>query len=68
MPDDGAGRSPEGGTGIGLTVSRGLAQAMGGSLTADSAGHGQGAEFVLTLPAVDSSMPADQLDQPMPRP
>ena len=68
VPDDGAGRSPEGGTGIGLTVSRGLAQAMGGSLTADSAGHGQGAEFVLTLPAVDSSMPADQLDQPMPRP
>ena len=68
VPDDGAGRSPEGGTGIGLTVSRGLAQAMGGSLTADSAGHGQGAEFVLTLPAVDSSTPADQLDQPMPRP
>ncbi len=68
VPDDGAARSPEGGTGIGLTVSRGLAQAMGGSLTADSAGHGQGAEFVLTLPAVDSSTPADQLDQPMPRP
>ena len=68
VTDDGAGRSREGGTGIGLTVSRGLAQAMGGSLTVESPGHGQGAEFVLTLPAVDSSMAAGQPDRPMPRP
>ena len=68
VTDDGAGRSREGGNGIGLTVSRGLAQAMGGSLTVESPGHGQGAEFALTLPAVDRSMAAGQPDRPMPRP
>lgn len=68
VPDATTGRPLEGGTGIGLTVSRGLAQAMGGSLRATSAGVGQGAEFVLTLPVsptrTNSSQPAD----PMPRP
>lgn len=68
VPDATTGRPREGGTGIGLTVSRGLAQAMGGSLRATSAGVGQGAEFVLTLPVsptrTNSSQPAD----PMPRP
>jgi signal transduction histidine kinase len=40
----------EGGTGLGLTISRRLARSMGGDVTLDS-GPGQGASFTLTLPA-----------------
>lgn len=39
------------GAGIGLTISRGLAIAHGGTLTATSPGEGHGATFTLTLPA-----------------
>ena len=39
-----------GGSGIGLTIARHLAWAMGGELTAVSAGPGQGSTFTLTLP------------------
>ena len=39
------------GSGIGLTIARGIARAHGGDLTARSAGPGHGATFVLTLPA-----------------
>lgn len=39
-----------GGTGVGLTIARALAQAQGGTLTAHSAGAGRGAVFILTLP------------------
>ncbi|WP_293883070.1 sensor histidine kinase KdpD [Sphingomonas sp.] len=39
-----------GGSGLGLFISRRLAQAMGGDIVVDS-GPGQGARFVLTLPA-----------------
>lgn len=39
-----------GGSGIGLTIARHLAWAMGGDLTAASAGPGQGSRFTLTLP------------------
>ncbi len=46
------GRRPgEGGTGIGLTISRELMRAQGGDLVAASAGPGQGATFTATLPA-----------------
>lgn len=38
------------GSGIGLTVSRGIARAHGGELVARSDGPGHGATFVLTLP------------------
>jgi len=41
---------PEDGTGVGLTVSRGIAEAHGGSLSAESPGRGRGARFVLALP------------------
>lgn len=39
-----------GGSGIGLTVSRHLAWAMGGDITAASEGIGRGSTFTLTLP------------------
>lgn len=38
------------GTGIGLTISRSIARAHGGDVTATSAGLGHGASFTLTLP------------------
>ncbi len=43
------GRSSDGGSGLGLYISRRLAEAMGGSLTVESA-KGQGARFTLELP------------------
>lgn len=39
-----------GGSGIGLTIARSLAQAMGGDIQAESAGLGQGSSFTLRLP------------------
>lgn len=40
-----------GGTGLGLFISRGIAQASGGQLTAASPGRGQGTTFTLRLPS-----------------
>jgi len=39
-----------GGSGVGLTIARALATAMGGTLRAESAGTGKGATFTLVLP------------------
>jgi signal transduction histidine kinase len=44
------GRSGDGGTGLGLYISRRLARAMGGDLSVEAT-PGQGARFVLELPA-----------------
>jgi histidine kinase len=38
------------GSGIGLTIARGIARAHGGDVTATSPGRGLGASFVLELP------------------
>ncbi|MEO5707427.1 MAG: ATP-binding protein [Alteraurantiacibacter sp.] len=43
------GRSGDGGSGLGLYISRRLAEAMGGTLSVESA-KGQGARFILELP------------------
>ena len=66
VPDGTGSTRRDGGTGIGLTVSRGIARAMGGDLTASSPGVGQGAEFTLTLPVATDTQDGRQLDQPMP--
>jgi signal transduction histidine kinase len=46
------GRGGDGGSGLGLYISRRLARAMGGDLTASST-LGEGARFTLELPAGD---------------
>lgn len=46
LPDDGA----EGGSGLGLFISRGLVERHGGSLEAGSPGPGRGATFTAELP------------------
>lgn len=40
------------GLGVGLTIAKRLAELHGGDITASSAGHGRGAEFVLSLPLI----------------
>jgi len=41
-----------GGTGLGVYISRQMAQAMGGKLYAESPGKGKGSTFILELPLV----------------
>lgn len=52
-----------GGAGVGLTIARALAIAMGGTLTASSPGLGRGSTFTLWLPAAQGSAPVS----PQPR-
>lgn len=42
--------APAGGSGIGLTIARGITRAHGGNITATSGGLGQGATFTVRLP------------------
>lgn len=48
----------EGGLGLGLALSRGLAELHGGTLEARSEGRGKGSEFVLRLPLAELPPPA----------
>lgn len=52
---DSARNRDHGGSGVGLAISRALAEAHGGTLTARSEGPGHGAVFTLTLPAAPDS-------------
>jgi len=64
------GRSGDGGSGLGLYISRRLARAMGGELSVESE-EGEGASFILDLPAdpgaSESEDSADRGDRPLPR-
>ena len=46
------------GSGVGLTIARGIARAHGGDLVAHSSGIGRGAVVTLTLPVRDAQTPA----------
>ena len=56
-------RRPNGGLGIGLALSRKLIEMHGGTITASSAGLGQGAEFEIRLPLSATQSP----QSPQPR-
>ena len=51
----GAGDSENSGSGLGLAISRGIVEAHGGRIWAESDGLGSGTKFTLTLPVADSA-------------
>ncbi|MBX7531529.1 HAMP domain-containing histidine kinase [Qipengyuania sp. 1XM1-15A] len=50
------GKQGDGGSGLGLYISRRIARAMGGDLTVESA-KGQGARFTLSVPVAEADVP-----------
>ena len=51
----GSGERAPAGTGLGLAICRGLVEAHGGRIRAESSGPGQGARFTFTLPVAERS-------------
>ena len=49
--------SPAEGTGLGLAICKGLVEAHGGRIRAESGGRGQGARFTFTIPAAGEHAP-----------
>ena len=57
-PGDADAKSGLRGSGLGLAICKGLVEAHGGRIRAESAGPGQGARFIFTLPAAGDSTDA----------
>ncbi|HEY4212419.1 MAG TPA: ATP-binding protein [Steroidobacteraceae bacterium] len=53
-----------GGLGLGLSIVKQLVELHGGSITVNSAGHGQGATFRVALPLMPAGLDADETDTP----
>ena len=51
-----------GGLGLGLFIARQLMEAHGGSIRAESAGHGSGAAFIVTLPVLSERLGREPLE------
>ena len=49
----------EGGLGLGLALVRGIAELHDGSVRAESAGKGRGADFIVRLPLLEPAVPED---------
>ena len=64
------GAAPEaGGSGLGLAICKGLVEAHGGRIRAESAGPGRGARFIFTLPVAEEAgalRPGTGPDRPAP--
>ena len=54
-----------GGTGLGLVVCRGLVEAHGGRIQAESGGPGRGTRIAFTLPAAEEESPAAAVSTPL---
>lgn len=54
------------GSGVGLTISRALIEAHGGTLTGDSAGLGQGSSFIIRFPLAATPGDGTALEAPAP--
>ena len=50
------------GTGLGLVICKGLVEAHGGRIRAESGGGGQGARFIFTLPIAEGARPGEAAD------
>jgi PAS domain S-box-containing protein len=61
---DGSFRRQYGGLGLGLAISRGIVESLGGLMTASSPGRGKGATFRLEFSAVPASVPAPPISMP----
>lgn len=55
-----------GGLGIGLTLAKRLVELHGGSISAHSAGHGEGSEFVVRLPLTAQPSPVEEAGRETP--
>ncbi|MCY4551581.1 MAG: ATP-binding protein [Defluviicoccus sp.] len=61
---DGEGNGGAGGTGLGLAICKGLVEAHGGRIRAESGGAGQGARFTFTIPVADDNAGATPGEAP----
>jgi signal transduction histidine kinase/ActR/RegA family two-component response regulator len=65
---NGTARAAQGGLGIGLTLVRNLVKLHGGTVSASSAGHGQGTTVTVMLPLMEPNPAAEPADEAFPTP